>query len=115
MEPIVTYLSMVLKFTNSKKNILRFQQIHYVQEIFQKGWSADSMKITGFNGYFYDFSVDSNAIAVDDILNIHNYLIKKMTQCNKMFEFVKKCFFTALAFLSTLTDINSLSCISMNN
>ena len=32
-----------------------------------------------------------------------------------MFEFVKKCFFTGLAFLSTLTSVNSLSCISINN
>ena len=32
-----------------------------------------------------------------------------------MFGFIKKCFFTALAFLSTLTSINSLSCISINN
>ena len=38
-----------------------------------------------------------------------------MTQCNKMFGFIKRCFFTALAFLSTLTSINLLSCISMNN
>ena len=27
--------------------------------------------------YFYDFSVDYDAIAVDDILDIHNYLMKK--------------------------------------
>ena len=32
-----------------------------------------------------------------------------------MFEFVKKCFFTGLALLSTLTSISSLSCVSMNN
>ena len=32
-----------------------------------------------------------------------------------MFGFIKKCFFTGLAFLSTLRGINSLSCISMNN
>ena len=32
-----------------------------------------------------------------------------------MLRFIKKCFFTGLAFLSILTDINSLSCISMNN
>ena len=32
-----------------------------------------------------------------------------------MFEFVKKWFFTGLAFLSTLTSVNSLSCISINN
>ena len=31
----------------------------------------------GFNGYVYDFSVDYDAIAVDDILVIHNYLMKK--------------------------------------
>ena len=32
-----------------------------------------------------------------------------------MFEFVKKCLFTGLALLSTLTSVNSLSCISRNN
>ena len=38
------------------------------------------MKDTGLNGYVYDFSVDYDAIAVDDILDIHKYLMKK----NKM-------------------------------
>ena len=32
-----------------------------------------------------------------------------------MLGFIKKCFFTGLAFLSTLTSVNLLSCISMNN
>ena len=40
-------------------------------------WSVDDMKKTGLNGYVYDFSADSDAIAVDDILGIHNYLMKK--------------------------------------
>ena len=35
------------------------------------------MKKTGFNGYVYDFSVNYDAIAVDDILNIDNYSMKK--------------------------------------
>ena len=35
------------------------------------------MKKTGFNGYVYDFSVDYDSIAVDDIKNIHKYLMKK--------------------------------------
>ena len=35
------------------------------------------MKRTGFIGYVYDISVDYDAIAVDDILNIHKYLMKK--------------------------------------
>ena len=42
-----------------------------------KDWSVDNMKKTGFNGYVYDFSVDYDAVAVDDILDIHNYLMKK--------------------------------------
>ena len=36
------------------------------------------MTRTGFNGYVYDFSVDFDTIAVDDILDIHNYLMKRM-------------------------------------
>ena len=32
-----------------------------------------------------------------------------------MHAFIKKCFFTGLAFLSTLTSVNLLRCISMNN
>ena len=35
------------------------------------------MKRTGFNSYVYDFSVDYDAIVVDDILDIHKYLMKK--------------------------------------
>ena len=44
-----------------------------------KDCSVDNMKKTGWNGYAYDFSVDYDAIALDDILDIHNYLMKKMT------------------------------------
>ena len=35
------------------------------------------MKKTGLKGYAYDFSVDYNAIAISDILDIDKYLIKK--------------------------------------
>ena len=35
------------------------------------------MKKTGSYGYVNDFSVDYDAIAVDDILDIHKCLIKK--------------------------------------
>ena len=42
-----------------------------------KDFSVDVMKKTGLNGYVYNFSVDYNAIAVDDILDIHKYLMKK--------------------------------------
>ena len=42
-----------------------------------KDFSVDNMKKTGLNRYVYDFSVDYNDIAVDDVLNIHKYLMKK--------------------------------------
>ena len=42
-----------------------------------KDWSVDDMKKTRLSGYVYDFSVDYDAIAVDDILDIHKYLMKK--------------------------------------
>ena len=35
------------------------------------------MKKTGLNGHVYDLSVDYDAIAVDDVLDIQNYLMKK--------------------------------------
>ena len=37
----------------------------------------NNMKKTELNWYVYDFSVDYNYTAVDDILDIHKYLIKK--------------------------------------
>ena len=42
-----------------------------------KDFSVANMKKTELNGYVYDFSVDYDAIAVDDILDIHKYLMKK--------------------------------------
>ena len=40
-------------------------------------FSVDNMTKTGLNEYVYDFSVDCDGIAVDKILDIHKYLIKK--------------------------------------
>ena len=40
-------------------------------------WPIDNMKRTGFNGYTYDFSVDYDSTDVDDIKDIHKYLMKK--------------------------------------
>ena len=45
--------------------------------MFRKHWSEGNMKRIGLNGYVYDFSVDYDAIVVDDLLNIHKYLMKK--------------------------------------
>ena len=42
-----------------------------------KDWSTDNMKKTGLTGYVYDFSADYNAVTIDDIKDIHKYLMKK--------------------------------------
>ena len=42
-----------------------------------KDYSVDNMKDTGLNGYVYDFSVDYDVTDVDDIKDIHKYLMKK--------------------------------------
>ena len=42
-----------------------------------KEFSVDNMKKTGFFRNVYDLSVDYYAIAVNNILDIHKYLMKK--------------------------------------
>ena len=44
-----------------------------------KDWSVDNLRKTGFNGYVYDFSVDYDAVAVEDILDILSIWWKKIT------------------------------------
>ena len=42
-----------------------------------KDWLTEKMKKTGFTGYVYDFSADYNAVTLDNIKDIHKYLMKK--------------------------------------
>ena len=42
-----------------------------------KKLSADNIKKTGPAGYVYDFSFDYDAITVDDVKDIHKFLMKK--------------------------------------
>ena len=48
-------------------------------------WSVDNMKLTRFTGHVYDFSVDYDPTAVDDIKDIHKHLMKKMISYKKFF------------------------------
>ena len=43
-----------------------------------KDFEVDYMRASGLIGYIYDFSVAYWAIAVDDILDIHKYLMEKI-------------------------------------
>ena len=42
-----------------------------------KDFPVDNMKKSELNGYVYDFRVDYDAIAVDDILDVYKYLMGK--------------------------------------
>ena len=54
-----------------------------------KDFSADDLQKTGLYRYVYDFSVDYDSTGVDDILDIHKYLMKKYNlECLGLF---KKC------------------------
>ena len=46
------------------------------RKYFKRLFSVHNMKKTRLNEYVYDFSVDYDAIAFDDILDIHKYLMK---------------------------------------
>ena len=70
MEKTVIYLLMIQKFSKIIGAPLCLGSI-------SKDWLVDNMKKTGLNGYAYNFSVDQVAIAVDDILDIQKYLMKK--------------------------------------
>ena len=43
-----------------------------------KDWSTNNMKKSGLTGYVYDFTADYNAVTLDNIKDIHKYLMKKM-------------------------------------
>ena len=51
-----------------------------------KDFSVVNMKKTGSNGYVYDFSVDYDAITVDDILDIQEYLMEKNNSCHDLMQ-----------------------------
>ena len=57
----------------------------------RKDFTVDNMKKTGLNGYIHDFSVSYKNTAVNDILNIHRYLMEKMAYNIKCFALLKKC------------------------
>ena len=42
-----------------------------------KDWSTDKMRKSGFTGHVYGFSIGYDAIDIDDIKDIHKYLMKK--------------------------------------
>ena len=77
MGQIVTYLLMVHKFTNLKQKDSEIVVGSICLGNISKDCSVGNMKKTGFTGYVYDFSIDYYPTKVDDIKDIHKYLMKK--------------------------------------
>ena len=69
------------------------------------------MKKTELTGCVYDFSADYNAIAMDDIKDIHNYLMKKMILCKWKYLVLLKLLLRLKALSNSITA--SLNCVSM--
>ena len=62
------------------------------------------MKKTRLNGHVYDFGVDYDAIAVDYILSIQKYLMKKNNTIQKCLDLLKKHFI----ILSSVNPLNAI-------
>ena len=73
----------------------------YLGKDISKDWSVDNMKKTRLNGYVYNFSVDYDAIAADDISNIYMYLMKKKKKTYKnVWVYYKSIFYRINNFIN---------------
>ena len=79
MEQIVIYLLMVKKFINLWKMFWNYSNFIMSRKHFKRLF-VNNVKDIELNWYVYDWSVDYDAIAIVDILDIQKYLMKK----NKM-------------------------------
>ena len=77
MKQTVIFLLMVKKIHKFKAKDSEIVATPLCLGNISKDWSVGNMVKIEIIAYFYDFSVDYDAIAVDDILDIHNYLMKK--------------------------------------
>ena len=62
---------------NFKAKISKIVPYPLYLENISKDFNNKYMSVTGLNDYVYDFSVDYNAITISDVLDIHEYLMKK--------------------------------------
>ena len=72
-----------------------------------KDFSVDNMKKTGFYRYVYEFSVDYDFVAADDILDIHKYLMKKNNLMKNVW--IYQFFFMLMIFIGrNVSNVNPL-------
>ena len=74
----------IIKFKSNDPEILPYPLC--LRNI-SRDWSVDNIDKTGLNGYVYDFVADYDPVAVDDILDIHKYLMKKNNMYNNVWAY----------------------------
>ena len=73
---IVINLLTVLEYTNSEQRFWnKYNSIIF--GLYFKRFSINDMKRSGLYGHVYDISVDYDSIDADDIVDIHEYFMKK--------------------------------------
>ena len=77
MEQKVIYLFIVKKIIEFKAKDSKIVSTPLCLGNISEDFSVDNILKLGLNAFVFDFSVDYDAIAVDDILDIHKYLMKK--------------------------------------
>ena len=98
MEIIVICLLRAQKLLNLKKDSEIVADPLCLENISEDVSSAD-MKKTGLYGSVFDFSVDYRVTPLDDIVDIHKYLMKKMA-CNiKCLDLLERYFLQQWHFL----------------
>ena len=75
-----------------------------------KDFTKDEMSKLSLNSTVYGYSVDQSEIEKEDILNIHDYLMKS-NNAKRLLRFIKQAFITLLSFSRLLAT----KCISLNN
>ena len=75
MKVLVIYLLMIQKLINLNEKTLTLMQLLCLRNI-SKDFSVDNIKKAGLYGFVNDFSVYHDIIIIDDVLSIHNYLMK---------------------------------------
>ena len=75
MKVLVIYLLMIQKLINLNEKTLTLMQLLCLGNI-SKDFSVDNIKKAGLYGFVNDFSVYHDIIITDDVLSIHNYLMK---------------------------------------
>ena len=80
-----------------------------------KDWSVDNTKDTGLNEYLYYFSVDYDATDVNDIKDIHKYLMKKNNSSSIKYLLCKKLLIIYKMGKVKQIDIKTRTCYFYND